>query len=300
MNRREFLMVSGKGVLALGMLKSTGCVPGTIGSGVVQGAFAVGQDFLVWDKLGNTYEIRSSDHAVLRLREYGIPMWAIGGQGTDEGQLNYPSSLATDSQGHIYVVDRGNSRIQVFDGDGRFVRTIGGRSNDGTDDPSELDFCRHIVIDENDRVYVCDSYDHHIHVYDAKGNAITQFGEYGDGEGQFHHPVAMAIDRNRYLHVVETGNARVQVFDLNGNYLRTYGSFGDGLGGLKSPRSIAVDYRGNAYVVDAAGMHIDVFGPDGTAREQMAVTFDNGTQAAPLYVTWAPGLRLYVMATPVG
>jgi len=40
------------------------------------------------------------------------------------GQLNTPHSIATDAQGNVYVANRGNSRIEVFDGDGKYLRQI--------------------------------------------------------------------------------------------------------------------------------------------------------------------------------
>jgi DNA-binding beta-propeller fold protein YncE len=44
--------------------------------------------------------------------------------GTGPGQFNTPHSIATDDAGNVYVADRGNDRIQVFDGDGKFQREI--------------------------------------------------------------------------------------------------------------------------------------------------------------------------------
>ena len=41
---------------------------------------------------------------------------------TEPGQFNTPHSIATDAKGNVYVADRGNRRIQVFDGDGKFLR----------------------------------------------------------------------------------------------------------------------------------------------------------------------------------
>ena len=42
--------------------------------------------------------------------------------GSGPGQFNTPHAIATDAQGNVYVADRGNRRIQVFDGDGKFLR----------------------------------------------------------------------------------------------------------------------------------------------------------------------------------
>src|SRR5436309_1950521 len=47
-----------------------------------------------------------------------------GEPGTGQGQFNTPHTITSDAQGNIYVGDRGNGRVQVFDGDGRFLREI--------------------------------------------------------------------------------------------------------------------------------------------------------------------------------
>ena len=49
---------------------------------------------------------------------------SCGEPGSGPGQFNTPHSIAADAQGNIYVADRGNRRIQVFDGDGQFLREI--------------------------------------------------------------------------------------------------------------------------------------------------------------------------------
>ena len=48
-----------------------------------------------------------------------IKSWGEPGDGP--GQFNIPHSIATDAQGNVYVADRGNRRIQVFDGEGKFL-----------------------------------------------------------------------------------------------------------------------------------------------------------------------------------
>ena len=51
-----------------------------------------------------------------------IKSW--GEPGSQPGQFNMPHSIAVDAEDHVYVADRGNRRIQVFDGDGKFLRQI--------------------------------------------------------------------------------------------------------------------------------------------------------------------------------
>jgi len=48
----------------------------------------------------------------------------MGERGDKQGEFNTPHSIATDAAGNVYVADRGNRRIQVFDNDGKFLRQI--------------------------------------------------------------------------------------------------------------------------------------------------------------------------------
>jgi DNA-binding beta-propeller fold protein YncE len=73
-----------------------------------------------------------------------IKWW--GGKGTDPGQFDVPHSIALDAKGHVYVADRSNNRIQIFDQDGHFIaewKQFGRPSG--------------IYIDKNDVLYVADS-----------------------------------------------------------------------------------------------------------------------------------------------
>ena len=51
-------------------------------------------------------------------------MKSLGEPGSGPGQFNTPHTIAIDAKGNIYVADRGNRRIQVFDSDGKFLREI--------------------------------------------------------------------------------------------------------------------------------------------------------------------------------
>ncbi len=51
-----------------------------------------------------------------------LKSWGTPGDGP--GQFNTPHSIAVDAKGNVYVADRGNRRIQVFDGEGNFLRQI--------------------------------------------------------------------------------------------------------------------------------------------------------------------------------
>jgi DNA-binding beta-propeller fold protein YncE len=90
----------------------------------VDGQFRQPTD-VTWDPEGNIFF--SDGYINSRIAKYDkngrwVKSWGTPGKG--EGQLNTPHSIAADAKGNIYVADRGNRRIQVFDHDGTFLRAI--------------------------------------------------------------------------------------------------------------------------------------------------------------------------------
>jgi Uncharacterized conserved protein len=90
----------------------------------VDGQFRQPTD-VTWDPQGNIFI--SDGYINSRVAKYDkngdwLKQW--GDRGTNPGEFNTPHSIAADAKGNIYVADRGNRRIQVFDGDGNFKREI--------------------------------------------------------------------------------------------------------------------------------------------------------------------------------
>jgi len=80
---------------------------------------------MAWDAAGNTYISDGYINSrIAKVDKIGNWLMSWGGPGSQPGQLNTPHSIAVDAEGKIYVADRGNRRIQVFDGDGKVLRQI--------------------------------------------------------------------------------------------------------------------------------------------------------------------------------
>lgn len=77
-------------------------------------AFAANGDFYVSDGYGNSRVVKFSGD--------GKYLLAWGKPGKGPGEFQVPHSVAVDSSGTVYVSDRENNRIQIFDADGRFLR----------------------------------------------------------------------------------------------------------------------------------------------------------------------------------
>jgi hypothetical protein len=80
---------------------------------------------MAWDSAGNIYISDGYINSrIAKVDKDGNWLKSWGEPGDRPGQLNTPHSIAVDAQGNVYVADRGNRRIQVFDGDGKFLRQI--------------------------------------------------------------------------------------------------------------------------------------------------------------------------------
>ena len=113
-----------------------------------------------------------------------------------------------DRAGNIYVADRDNHRVQVFDSTGRFLRKWGSQgSGDGRFNRPEG-----IAIDRAGNVYVTDANNDRVQVFDSTGRFLLSWGSEGSGNGQFDFPTDIAVDGAWNVYVSDSGNQRIQVF----------------------------------------------------------------------------------------
>jgi tripartite motif-containing protein 71 len=133
---------------------------------------------------------------------------------------------------------------------------------------------------------------------------ITQWGTYGNMDGQFWSPYGVAVDASGNVYVADTGNFRIQKFMSNGAYLTKWGSYGNGNGQFRGASGVAVDGRGsvyvngNVYVADCYNHRIQVFTNSGTYLTQWG-TFGtgNGQFNFPYGVAVDAGGYVYVADT---
>ena len=176
-----------------------------------------------------------------------------------DGQFNDPFAIAVDSQDNIYVVDRNNHRIQVFDSNGIFISKFGEYGNgDGQfRNPDSL------AVDSQDNIYVADFPNDRIQVFDSNGIFISKFGKTGSDDGQFLRTGGVAVDSQDNIYVVDVVNNRIQVFDSNGIFISKFGEYGNGDGQFQHPSAIVIDSQDNIYVVDRNNHRIQVFDSNG-------------------------------------
>jgi len=135
----------------------------------------------------------------------------VGQPGEDELMFRYPFFIALNQEQVLHIVDVINTRVQVVNPDGQFVRYIGGWGVE-----KGLFFRpKGIAIDRKDRVYVSDSYMGVVQVFESWGEFYGVLGDAGKNEvKKFKTPVGMFIGDNNLLYVVEMLAQQVSVYRI--------------------------------------------------------------------------------------
>jgi DNA-binding beta-propeller fold protein YncE len=181
------------------------------------------------------------------------------------------TAVATDSRDRVYVFNRGEHPVIVFDRDGNFLTAWG-----------EGLFIRPhgITIGPDDAVYCTDDSGHTVRKFTPDGRLLMTLGTAGTpsdtgatsvdfrtirrAAGPFHYPCNLAISPVGEMYVCDGyGNARVHKFSPDGKLLFSWGEPGGGPGQFRVPHGIAVDDTGTVYVADRENSRIQLFSPNG-------------------------------------
>jgi sugar lactone lactonase YvrE/TolB-like protein len=120
-----------------------------------------------------------------------------------------------------------------------------------------------IAADGLGNIYVADTYNNRIQVFDNSGTFLKAWGQKGTGFGSFVTPYDVAVDGEGNVYVADTGNYRVQRFDANGIYLGRWGQKGRGNGDFAFLSGISVGPDGAIYTVDAKLNRVQIFDNQG-------------------------------------
>jgi DNA-binding beta-propeller fold protein YncE len=197
-----------------------------------------------------------------------VSQW--GTLGNEPGEFFAPEAIDVGKDGRIYVADTANSRIQVFSSEGQFEREWGSFCNLGdgdgcTDDEGlgQFNFPEGLAIDRDaGRVYVVDSSNDRMQVFDLDGEFLLAFGESGSETGQFSLPVGVEVDSQGNIYVADLLNNRIQVFNAAGDFLSEIGEEGEGDGQFRFPVDIAIS-ENNLYATDNSNHRVQQFDLEG-------------------------------------
>ncbi len=157
--------------------------------------------------------------------------------------------------GHgILVTDSELGRVVKLDTNGYPIGSFG---DDVLNRPTGID-----VDVETGRIFVTDTADHDIKVFDPAGSLVNIIGERGDEPGQFNAPTYLSIS-NGHIYVSDTLNARVQKLTLDGIPVSSIGKRGLFIGNFTRPKGVTTDSEGNLYVVESYYDYILIFNAEG-------------------------------------
>jgi DNA-binding beta-propeller fold protein YncE len=181
---------------------------------------------VTWDSTGNTYISDGYVNSrIAKVDGEGNWMKSWGEPGDQPGQFNTPHSIAADAHNNIYVADRGNRRVQVFDTEGKFLRqftidvpvdpnarpAIGPKptQTSGTMAPgAPWTLC--ITPEPNQVLYASDAFPGRIYKLTLEGKVLGVLGQSGKQLKQFGWIHAIACPSENELYVAELLNWRVQ------------------------------------------------------------------------------------------
>ncbi|MDQ2799341.1 MAG: NHL repeat-containing protein [Armatimonadota bacterium] len=179
----------------------------------------------------------------------------FGERGSGAGQFNFPTGIAVDSSGVLFVADSYNHRLQRITPNGG-VATIGGRG------PGRGQFLspQGIAVDAQQAFYVVEQGNNRVQKFSAHGVLELVFGKPGRGLGELQGPTGIAVaPESGDIFVADTGNNRIQRFSREGRFLNIVGAAGR----LSGPQAVAVDASASLYVADTFAQRVLRYDPLG-------------------------------------
>ncbi len=200
----------------------------------------------------------------------GIAKPASGVKATWEpGRMNFPTGVAVDEDGTVYVADFYNDQIQAFDADGTFLRRFpdpNARVGRGSSGEGGTGIAVTGVAVADGHVYATDAYQ--IVVFATQGEFVRQFGRPGAAPGAMDRPNGLAVDADGTVYVADSNNNRVMALTADGAPRWVLGDpvaeldrRVDNVFGL--PRDVAITGAGTIVVVDAFEFEIVELDRDG-------------------------------------
>jgi DNA-binding beta-propeller fold protein YncE len=173
-----------------------------------------------------------------------------------------PGGIALDRQNRfLYVADTGNDVIDVFDADTyKLLRQIGKPSKKhNSTEPGTFSLPECVAVDSEGNVYVTDTFNNRIEMFDADGAYIDYFGKNGDGPADLERPKGIAVDSDNHIWVVDDAQDRVKVFNKEGRLLIYMGEHGNYPGQFMGAWGIATDKQNRVIVSETFPGRVQVF-----------------------------------------
>jgi len=209
---------------------------------------------LAIDSLGNLYVADTANHRIRKISTMGevTTLAGSGIAGFENGaaasaKFLYPTGVALDSAGNVYVADSGNNRIRKIDSVTGDVTTFAGNGvsgfADGENAVAQFSSPRALAVGTTGSLLVVDSGNHRVRLIDASGvTTLSGTGTAGFADGaansaQFSSPTGIALDSAGIAYVSDSGNHRIRRIAVDGSVTTIAGS---GVAGQENSPSIGL------------------------------------------------------------
>ena len=177
-------------------------------------------------------------------------------------KFNLISQLAIDSKDFVYVIQRSDPPVVVFQPTGRLHSTWGNGS---------ISDAHGIFISSKDQVFVVDRDAHQILIFTTEGILKQTIGHrhMPSFQAPFNHPTSTAVGANGDVYIADGyGNSTIHRFSAKGKLIKTWGRPGTGPGEFSTPHAVWVDKSKRVLVADRENNRVQIFDPEGTCLDE--------------------------------
>jgi DNA-binding beta-propeller fold protein YncE len=172
-----------------------------------------------------------------------------------------PSDLSVGPKGNIYLVDGVNNLIRVVDSEGRWKFSFG----QGGTGKGQFHHPLGIDISKDGKVFIADTGNHRVQVFDLKGNFLSMFTVKSGEKERPSDPVdVLASPIKNYLYISDNDNHKVKVYSQDGVFQFEWGKLGEGPGEFRYPAMFALNEYNEVFIVDVLNTRAQKFDPFGT------------------------------------
>jgi sugar lactone lactonase YvrE len=173
-----------------------------------------------------------------------------------------PGGIALDTENRfLYVADTALDQVLVYDADKfTLLRRIGtGGKNHFLTAPGDFAKPTNVAVDADGNLYVSDTLNNRIEIFDADGNFIRAFGKSGDGPDHFARPKGIAIDGDGHIWVSDGVQDRIQCFNSDGKLLMYLGTHGMLPGQFRALAGLAIDRNNRIFTSEQFPGRVQMF-----------------------------------------
>jgi sugar lactone lactonase YvrE len=205
---------------------------------------------VVLDGTGNLYVTDSQRAALFKYSPGGEFLREIDAKGV----LQRPAGIAVRSNGDKLVTDSLADKVFIFGKDDVYKGELA-----GPDFSESFSKPMYIAVDKRDYVYVTDTMNFTVRVFDAENRYVKSVGQIGDVPGAFARPKGVSLDSDGNLYVLDSIFANFQLFDQKDRLLLYVGQEGALPGEFMLPSGIFIDKNDRIYVSDTFNHRIQIF-----------------------------------------